>query len=146
MSKLIENKKVHVFMVSFIILISVGIFYYYTLDTLNFSDKSVNHIRNILQATNNTRLDMVKIEEKYNKFIFTGDKSDENTFQAVVFIANQDIKVLIGLTSDNGVQNNRALSLEYLLSQRLKFAEMAFDLRHYDGYGAKALIIAIKFT
>jgi PAS domain S-box-containing protein len=140
MFKLKENKKVLlVFVASFVILISVGIFSYYTLSTLNTSEKSVNHIRNILQATNNTLLDMVKIEEKYNKFVFTDDKSDENTFRAVVFTANQDIKVLINLTYDNSVQNNRALSLEYLLHQRIEFAEMAFDLSHYNRYGLKSV-------
>jgi CHASE3 domain sensor protein len=88
-----ENKKVLlVFVASFVILISVGIFSYYTLGTLSTSEKSVNNIRNILQATNNTLLDMVKIEEKYNKFVFTDDKSDENTFRAVVFTAIKTLK------------------------------------------------------
>jgi CHASE3 domain sensor protein len=123
-------------------LLGAGAISYRALALSNRSEGWVRHTDEILEKLQEVLSASQTIESSSHGFALTGDKSYLETFTANVLLEARAELSFAELTRDNLAQQRRVPALKKMLAQKIRFSEIAIDLRQAKGMEAAAALIA----
>jgi len=121
------------FAVSFVLLLTIGVVAYRSIDLLTQTSYRVNHTYVVLSHLNDLVTELTNIESDSRGFVITGEETHLARMPAQTASVNKNLKELRQLTSDNLNQQQRLDALEPLVMARLANSGRNVEVRREAG-------------
>lgn len=119
-------------------LLAVGALSYRGMLGSRESDRWVRHTHEVLEHLQDGLAVIVDIQTSSRGFVITGQDAYLESFHGEVGRATQEAATLRALTVDNPAQQDRLVTFDRLVADRVRFAEQVIRLRQTDGLAAAA--------